>query len=118
MGGETGDITIPAFMVGNLQGLAMVEFENAYPGEATVYIGTEVARITGVAPEDILTAFSSRGPAFPLNRIVPDIVAQGQNVLSGYGVTTKGPDAELWAPWAGTSASGPVVAGADDHGQA
>ena len=112
MGGETGDITIPAFMVGNLQGLAMVEFENANPGEATVYIGTEVARITGVAPEDILTDFSSRGPAFPLNRIVPDIVAQGQNVLSGYGVTTKGPDAELWAPWAGTSASGPVVAGA------
>ncbi len=112
MGGSSDTITIPAFMVGNLQGLAMVNFENAHPGEATVRVGAQTARITNIAPEDVLTDFSSRGPAYPLDRIVPDIVAQGQNVLSGYGVTTTGPNAELWAPWAGTSASGPVVAGA------
>ncbi len=111
MAGDTGDITIPAFMVGNPQGRAMVAFENAHPGEATVFISTKVSRITDIAPADILTDFSSRGPAFPLDRIVPDIVAPGENVLSGYGVTTTG-GGELWAPWAGTSASGPVVAGA------
>lgn len=111
MGGTSETITIPAFMVGNPQGLAMVNFENAHPGEATVRVSAQTSRITNIAPEDILTDFSSRGPAFPLNRIVPDIVAQGQNVLSGYGVTTAGPG-PLWETWAGTSASGPVVAGA------
>ncbi len=111
MGGETGEIVIPAFMVGNPQGLAMVDFENANPGQATVRISAQTSRITGIAPEDVLTNFSSRGPAYPLDRIVPDIVAQGENVLSGYGITTTGPG-PLWAPWAGTSASGPVVAGA------
>ncbi len=111
MGGTSETITIPAFMVGNPQGLEMVQFEAAHPGEATVRISAQTARITNIAPEDVLTDFSSRGPAFPLNRIVPDIVAQGQNVLSGYGVTTAGPG-PLWEPWAGTSASGPVVAGA------
>ena len=111
MGGSSNEITIPAFMVGNLQGLAMVTFENAHPGEATLFVGANTARITNIAPEDVLTSFSSRGPAFPLNRITPDIVAQGQNVLSGYGITTR-PGMALWEPWAGTSASGPVVAGA------
>ncbi len=112
MGGETGNITIPAFMVGNPQGLAMVQFENDNPGQAQVTIGAQTAYITDIVAPDVLTSFSSRGPAFPLNRIVPDIVAQGQNVLSGYGITTAGPDQPLWEPWAGTSASGPVVAGA------
>jgi len=110
MGGKTGDITIPAFMVGNPQGLAMVAFENDHPGQAQLTIGAQTAYITDIAPEDILTDFSSRGPGFPLNRIIPDVVAQGENVLSGYGITS-GPGG-LWAPWAGTSASGPVVAGA------
>ena len=111
MGGSSDEITIPAFMVGNLQGLAMVQFENEHPGEAMVEIGAQTKRLTGVAPPDVLTNFSSRGPAFPLNRIVPDVVAQGQNVLSGYAVTTTSAK-ELWEPWAGTSASGPIVAGA------
>ncbi len=111
MGGSSNEITIPAFMVGNLQGLAMVQFENEHPGEATVWIGAQTARLTNIVPPDVLTSFSSRGPAFPLNRITPDIVAQGQNVLSGYGITTI-PSPSLWEPWAGTSASGPVVAGA------
>lgn len=113
MGGSSDTITIPAFMVGNTQGLAMAQFEADHPGEAQVVVGAQTSRITNIAPPDVLTSFSSRGPAFPLNRIVPDIVAQGQNVLSGYGITTTGePNPQLWEPWAGTSASGPVVAGA------
>ncbi|NPA90901.1 MAG: S8 family serine peptidase [Chloroflexi bacterium] len=110
MGGSSKDITIPAFMVGNLQGLAMVQFEHEHPGEAMVEVGAQTKRLTGIAPPDVLTNFSSRGPAFPLNRITPDVVAQGQNVLSGYAVT--GQSEELWEPWAGTSASSPIVAGA------
>lgn len=113
MGGSSSKITIPAFMVGNTQGLAMAQFDKDHPGQATITVSAKTARITNIAPPDVLTSFSSRGPAFPLNRIVPDIVAQGENVLSGYGVTTTGkPNPSLWEPWAGTSASGPVVAGA------
>lgn len=111
MGGETGEITIWAFMIGNPQGMALSQFEKDNPGQVQITLGAQTAYITNVVPPDVLTSFSSRGPAFPLDRIVPDVVAQGQNVLSGYGLTSQ-PEEGLWAPWAGTSASGPIVAGA------
>ena len=111
MGGETDGITIWAFMIGNLQGRALAQLEADNPGQVQITLSTQTSYITDIVAPDVLTNFSSRGPAYPLDRIVPDIVAPGQNVLSGYGLTSV-PEKGLWAPWQGTSASAPIVAGA------
>ncbi len=111
MGGETDGITIWAFMISNPQGAALAQLETENPGQVLITLGTTVSYITDVVAPDVLATFSSRGPGYPLDRIVPDVVAPGQNVLSGYGLTSA-PEDGLWAPWQGTSASAPVVAGA------
>jgi len=106
MGGTSTDITIPSFMVSNMQGLALDALENANPGEVQMTISAKTSRILNVNAPDIMTDFSSRGPGYPLNRIIPDVVAIGQKYLTSYSLTGG------WDVMAGTSFSGPTVAGA------
>ncbi len=106
MGGSSSKITISSFMISNPQGLALAALETAHPGEVQMTISAQTSRIVDVNAPDILTDFSSRGPGYPLNRIIPDVVAIGQKYLTSYSLTGG------WDVVAGTSFSAPTVAGA------
>ena len=101
--GTTPKPTIPAAMVGKVEGAAMKP-----AGTATVD-GTNPQEIL-TANVDIIAGFSSRGPAEFTENIKPDFTAPGVNVYSSVFDEETG---ELgWAMFSGTSMASPHVAGA------
>ena len=67
--------------------------------------GFNTMAVGAVYPDNIVAAFSSRGPTYD-GRIKPDVVAMGVNV---YGASTSGPD--LYTYGSGTSAATPIAGG-------
>ena len=91
-------------------GTAFVAFLAAHPGATASF--TAGTKQNGVG--DVMAAFSSRGPAG--NFIKPDVTAPGVQILAGHTPTPEdilgGPPGNLFQAIAGTSMSGPHVAGA------
>jgi hypothetical protein len=85
----------------------------AFMGSHTGVTATFTAGTPGDGQGDVMAAFSSRGPAGPY--IKPDITAPGVQILAGHtptpGTTTGGPPGEYFQAIAGTSMSGPHIAG-------
>ena len=98
------DDFIPAVMVSQGDGATL---EDEVPTTATV-----TPRIVVPATPNLLTDFSSRGPA-PFTHIVkPDVVAPGENILSSViRFTPFGVTGHSWELFSGTSMSAPHVAG-------
>ncbi|MFM8319564.1 MAG: S8 family serine peptidase [Chloroflexota bacterium] len=101
--GSLEDTTIPSLMIEYEEGLYLQSFYTAHPGEATLSIDTELARLTKAAWNDRMADFSSKGPG-PSLTIKPDLVAPGVNILSSV------PDGE-YELYQGTSMATPHVAG-------
>jgi subtilisin family serine protease len=99
--------TIPAYMVGLEDGLALA----AKPDGTltTIHAGLEYFR---TANDNIMAGFSSMGPTDVQFRVKPDVVAPGVNVLSSQPAdkcVQKTPS--CWAFFQGTSMATPHVAG-------
>jgi subtilisin family serine protease len=85
----------------------------AYMASHTGVTATFTAGTAGAGQGDVMAAFSSRGPAGQY--VKPDITAPGVQILAGHtptpGSTTGGPPGEYFQAIAGTSMSGPHIAG-------
>jgi len=101
MGGDPRNI--PAFMVGNAEGLALVDWYNTYTDTAKLQISYGTSRFPNQHAADVIASFSSRGPNIDLN-IKPDVVAPGVDILSA--------EVNKFAVYQGTSMSAPHVTGA------
>jgi len=105
---ETDNHWLPAVHLAD--GAELLDFVDAHgPVTATFTDGTKTEG-TG----DVMAAFSSRGPAGQV--IKPDITAPGVQILAGntpvLDEPALGPEGEYYMAIAGTSMSGPHVAGA------
>jgi minor extracellular serine protease Vpr len=104
--GTAAQPTIPAYMVGLTDGLAL----KAKDGVATtIHAGLEYFR---TANDNIMAGFSSMGPTDVQFRVKPDVVAPGVNVLSSQPADTcEQTTPSCWAFFQGTSMASPHVAG-------
>ncbi len=105
---ETDNHWVPAVHLAD--GTEFLDFADAHgPLTATFTPGAK-AQGTG----DVMASFSSRGPAGPV--IKPDLTAPGVQILAGntpvLDEPALGPEGEYFMAIAGTSMSGPHVAGA------
>jgi len=98
---------IPAAMISQADGHAMITWAKK-DGAPTLAVAPGTERVT-TAPADVVSSFSSRGPA-PIMRIKPDISAPGFSVLSSVVEGTTGAvGAPLFEMLSGTSMSTPHV---------
>lgn len=105
--GTANQPTVPAYMVALNSGQELRDDNGA---EAT--IGAGVAYISDTGNDDIMAAFSSRGPTDVDWRVKPDVVAPGVNVLSAQPLAFCPGEDSCWAFYQGTSMATPHVAGA------
>lgn len=103
MGGDPRNI--PAVMVGNEQGQAMVAWDAAHPDTAKVKIDPALTYIPDAALPDTMSSFSSRGPDLAQEMGV-DVIAPGSAVWTSFSATSG------WGTVNGTSFSAPFAAGA------
>lgn len=109
MGGLSAT-TIPSVLVSDIAGVALADWAQSNPTTAALRIGASVDRLTEPAWNDLLAAFSSRGPT-PGMDIKPDLTAPGVNTLSSY-AASSGSSTPAFTPLQGTSMAAPHVAGA------
>ncbi|MEY2429842.1 MAG: minor extracellular serine protease Vpr [Verrucomicrobiota bacterium] len=102
--GTPGQPTIPAYMLGRDDGLAIAGLDGA-----STTIGASLAYFI-TANADFMAGFSSQGPTDVEARIKPDVVAPGVNVLSSIPVAYCG-GSPCWAFFQGTSMATPHLAG-------
>ncbi|MBI3851376.1 MAG: S8 family serine peptidase [Verrucomicrobia bacterium] len=102
--GTPNQPTIPAYMLGRSDGLALVGSN----GDSTT-IGAALAYFLTANP-DFMAGFSSQGPTDVDFRVKPDVVAPGVNVLSSIPVANCNGD-PCWAFFQGTSMATPHLAG-------
>jgi minor extracellular serine protease Vpr len=104
--GTADQPTIPAYMVGLTDGLAL----KAKDGVATtIHAGLDYFR---TANDNIMAGFSSMGPTDVQFRVKPDVVAPGVNVLSSQPAETcVQTTPSCWAFFQGTSMATPHVSG-------
>jgi uncharacterized repeat protein (TIGR01451 family) len=110
---ETDNHFLPAVQIQYDQGGSLLDFLTAHPGATVTWpAGAKVA-----AQGDVMASFSSRGgPGQSLGVSKPDITAPGVQILAGAAPAhwdiAAGPQGELFQAIAGTSMSGPHIAGA------
>jgi subtilisin family serine protease len=98
--------TIPAYMVGLEDGLALANKEGVL---TTIGANLEYFR---TANDNIMASFSSLGPTDVQFRVKPDVVAPGVNVLNAQPAwACEQTTPSCWAFYAGTSMATPHVAG-------
>ena len=104
---ETDNHHLPTVHIVN--GTDLVAFLTANPGATAQFTAGTPANGQG----DVMASFSSRGPAGPF--IKPDITAPGVQILAGHTPTpesvAEGPPGQYFQAIAGTSMSGPHIAG-------
>ena len=112
---ETDNHYLPAIQIQYSQGQALLTFLAANPGATVTW--PQGAKVS--FPGDVMASFSSRGgPGQTLGVSKPDITAPGVQVLAGASPqhipsdTALGPEGEWFQAIAGTSMSGPHIAGA------
>lgn len=99
---------LPAIHISQADGTALKTWLASGSGhegsitEATVSIDT--------APEDVLAAFSSRGPADAAGVIKPDLGAPGRSILAAWAASPT--ESETYAAISGTSMASPHATGA------
>ena len=99
--------TVPAYMVGLLDGLALKAKGDGVV--TTIHAGLDYFR---TANDNIMAGFSSQGPTDVKFRVKPDVVAPGVNVLSSQPAwACEQTDPSCWAFFQGTSMATPHVAG-------
>lgn len=109
---ETDNHYLPASHIQYTQGQSILSFLGSHTGVmATLSDG-----ITGTQQADVMASFSSRGgPGQRLGISKPDITAPGVQILAGASPihvdVASGPEGELFQAIAGTSMSGPHIAG-------
>ncbi len=105
---ETDNHWLPSVHLAD--GHDLLAFLDAHPGSTAQFTAGEKGEDQG----DVMAAFSSRGPAG--NFIKPDVTAPGVQILAGNTPTPDGaehgPSGQYFQAIAGTSMSGPHVAGA------
>lgn len=113
MGGlDDPDIAIPGVMIGTDDGNAFLDAIEAEGKMLTAAIGPEITVDVAPPTPDLMTGFSSRGPARGGSQLKPDITAPGGSgavaagILGAFAGTGTGP-----LKLAGTSMSSPHVAG-------
>jgi len=104
----TGTITIPSMMTTQTVG-NMLKTQMAVPFTVTVRLTDEFSNqylLTDPAIEDLVSSFSSRGPARGGTLLKPDIAAPGDTIFS-----TASRSGDQGASFNGTSMAAPHVAG-------
>jgi subtilisin family serine protease len=102
------DTTIPAGMVTQTDGQAILAAIASAAGSLAIDMPTDLVSQIDVAWQDQISHFSSRGPSpYVPNLVKPNVVAPGQSILAG---SISGPAATRLAN--GTSMASPHVAGA------
>jgi subtilisin family serine protease len=94
-----GDASIPGYTITQADG---AELKATSLGATTTIDPSTAAPLVGN-----MAAFSSRGPSYSFNSIKPDIAGVGTDIISAQVGTGTGE-----TPFAGTSASAPVLSGA------
>lgn len=109
---DEGAITIAGIMISENNGNAVLAHFDATGAAGSELVLSTIAFQAG-NDADIITDFSSRGPA-PSNYLKPDIAAPGVNILAhGYTTGATGEARHLgYGQISGTSMAGPHVAGA------
>jgi subtilisin family serine protease len=102
--GTANQPTVPAYMVGRGDGIAM----QAFDGQSTTISAAMAYFLT--TNVDIMAGFSSQGPTDVDFRVKPDVVAPGVNVLSSIPLSFCGGD-PCFAFFQGTSMATPHLAG-------
>ncbi|WP_376696850.1 S8 family serine peptidase [Wenzhouxiangella sp. EGI_FJ10305] len=106
--GGLEETTIPAAMMPLVQGDAALDSIRSSSSAPSATMFSERAAVTGDELEDIVSDFSSRGPAQESpNVLKPNVSAPGQFILGGFV-----PDENSIAFLSGTSMASPHVAGA------
>jgi subtilisin family serine protease len=121
MNGDSGSVGIPAVMIGNADGQALVDRLAADAEDDDVETEDEVvtvrlargifASVTG--RPNVVADFSSRGPSLSdANFVKPDVTAPGVDILGGQAPdVANGLRGELYQYMSGTSQAAPEVAG-------
>lgn len=105
--GTPNQPTVPAYMVGLLDGLALKAKGDGVM--TTIVAGLDYFDTTN---DNIMAGFSSEGPTDVKFRVKPDVVAPGVNVLSAQPAwACVQTDPSCWAFYQGTSMATPHVAG-------
>lgn len=112
--GALGGTQIPAVMIDQDSGDAMVDFIGANPG-ATASMNSAVQRLLS-RQGDVLAAFSSRGPNTAIDVLKPDVIAPGSLILAPIATAgavggTPTPGQTEIGLLSGTSMASPHVAG-------
>jgi subtilisin family serine protease len=96
---ETGALFVVA--AGNLGSFGDDPYTIATPGSAA-----SALTVGAVTPTDLLATFSSQGPTLSGDRVKPDVVAPGVDILGARA------GAQDYVPMSGSSQATPIVAGA------
>jgi subtilisin family serine protease len=103
-------VTIPSWFMRRSEGLAMVAYHSANPGQTAAQFTFAPQTTSNIG--DVMAGFSSRGPTQD-KTLKPDVVAPGVDVVSsGYAVGDFPAPFVGFGPQSGTSMATPHVAGA------
>jgi hypothetical protein len=121
MNGDSGSVSIPAVMIGNEDGQALVDRLAADATEGGAETDDEIVTVRlarGIfasvpGSPNIVADFSSRGPSLSdANFVKPDVTAPGVDILAGQAPdVANGLRGETFQYMSGTSQSAPEVAG-------
>lgn len=105
-GDFASDVTIPSMMSTQADGTA-IKNELGVPGSVTINLSSDTELlIVDPSLEDVVSSFTSRGPARGGTRLKPDLAAPGHSIYSALTGTGDG-----GASFNGTSMAAPHVAG-------
>lgn len=99
---------LPAIHISQADGAALKTWLDSGSGHQGSITGATVSIYSSV--EDVMAAFSSRGPADMAGVIKPDLGAPGQSILAAYAASTS--ETETYAAISGTSMASPHATGA------
>jgi uncharacterized protein (TIGR03437 family) len=110
----TSGTIIPAFFIGNADGLSLKSYLDSASGVEATLDPTLTANPVAAPDANDVTYFSSHGPVTGTNALKPDVAAPGQNIYTA--AQDLDPNGEFYEPsrytlTTGTSLAAPIIAG-------